>query len=134
MLPTFGRIAMNAHFLLSAALRGVSLAAVAILCLSLSAGVARGGRPRRPCAGQAAMDKDDLEAAIAAFSQAIKLDPKLTAAYVSRGWAYSERDEDEKAIADFSQVIRLDPKDAEAWCNRGLTIASRATSRRPSRS
>ena len=73
--------------------------------------------------GQEAMDKDDLDAAIAAYSEAIKLDPKRTAAYLSRGWAYSEREEFEKAIADYNQAIRLDPKDAEAWCNRGLTIA-----------
>jgi tetratricopeptide (TPR) repeat protein len=110
---------MYAHIRLAATIAGVAVA-----CLSAFAGVACGGSAEDALhRGQAAMDKDDLGAAIAAFSEAIKLDPKLAAAYVARGWAYAEQEEYEKAIADYSQAMRLEPRNAEAWCNRGLALA-----------
>jgi len=73
--------------------------------------------------GRVALQKGDLDGAIAAFTAAIRLDPKLTAAYLTRGWVYGEKGEFQKAIADYDQAINLDPKSAEAFCNRGDLLA-----------
>jgi len=73
--------------------------------------------------GRAAVQKGDFDGAIAAFTAAIRLDPKLTAAYLTRGWVYSAKGDFPKAIADYDQAIKLDPKSAEALCNRGDLLA-----------
>lgn len=55
--------------------------------------------------------RDDREKAIAAYSQAIKLDPDCKKAYVGRGMVYNETNDRNKALADFSKAIKLDPTD-----------------------
>jgi tetratricopeptide (TPR) repeat protein len=104
--------------------QSATIGCFAVLFSALAAGVAY-STPADDALhrGHAAMNKDDIDAAIAAFSEAIRLDPKSAEAYLARGWAYSEKDEAEKAIADYSQAIRIEPNNAEAWCNRGLAIA-----------
>jgi Flp pilus assembly protein TadD len=63
--------------------------------------------------------KDDYEKAIAVCSEAIRLNPKDTGAYFSRGFACGKNREFDKAIADYSEVIRIDPNNTLAYCNRG---------------
>ncbi|NQU22883.1 MAG: tetratricopeptide repeat protein [Candidatus Nealsonbacteria bacterium] len=85
-----------------------------------------GAEPEEPDAAEEAYDraidwleKADFEKALAAFSEAIRLDPKFTEAYVSRGWVYQEVGELGKAVADYDRAIQLDADNAEAFCNRG---------------
>jgi tetratricopeptide (TPR) repeat protein len=70
--------------------------------------------------GISSLAKKDYDAAIAAFSEDIRLDPKHANAYVSRGLAYSKTGDVDQAIADYSEAIRLDPKHAIAYYDRGL--------------
>ena len=69
--------------------------------------------------GEAAHKKGDLNLAVAAFSEAIRLDPKLASAYNNRGLAYYDKGDCDKAIADYTAAIRLDPKFALAYRRRG---------------
>jgi tetratricopeptide (TPR) repeat protein len=58
--------------------------------------------------------------AIAAASEAIRVDPKNANALSIRGLAYANMGDNDRAIADFSEAIRLDPKFATAFHNRGI--------------
>lgn len=69
--------------------------------------------------GAAYNAKKEHDKAIKDYSEAIRLDPKLAAAYLtSRGATYLEKKEYDKAIEDFSDVIRLAPKSAGGYVNR----------------
>ena len=61
--------------------------------------------------------EDDVDGAIADFTEAIRLDPQLAAAYVSRGVA---QDDPAKALVDYSAAIRVNPEYIQAYYNRGL--------------
>jgi serine/threonine protein kinase len=58
--------------------------------------------------------------AIAAYNEAIALDPKYALAYYNRGAAYRNLKEYELAIADHSRAIELNPKHANAYGGRGV--------------
>ena len=62
--------------------------------------------------------KYDYDRAIADFSGAIGLDPKLAPPFFNRGLAYSAKQDYDRAIADFTQAIKLDPN-APSFFNRG---------------
>jgi len=62
----------------------------------------------------------DPKKAIEYLSQAISLDPNLSAAYYDRGIAYSRLKQFDQAIADYDLVIRLVPSFVQAYNNRGL--------------
>lgn len=66
--------------------------------------------------------KKDFDAAISDYTQAIVLDPKLPAAYLGRGMAFSQKKENDKALADLNRAIDLDPKLAHAWIERGVFL------------
>ena len=66
--------------------------------------------------GKACVGKKDFDAAIVAFTEAIRLDPKFAEAYYERGNVYYNTGERDKAIADFTDAIRLNPKHSEAYC------------------
>lgn len=51
----------------------------------------------------------DLDGAIAAYSEAISLDPWSAAAYLGRGTARSRKGLTRQAIADANEAIRIDP-------------------------
>jgi tetratricopeptide (TPR) repeat protein len=64
--------------------------------------------------------------AIAAYSEAIRLDPKFAEAYGRRAHAYEVRGENDKAIEDATDALQLDPKcwiacysRGYAWCHKG---------------
>ena len=65
-------------------------------------------------------DKGDYERAIAAYTEAIKLDPDYAPAYLSRGWTYYGQSDYKQAIADYNQAIELDPNYAYAYNDRGI--------------
>ncbi len=61
--------------------------------------------------GVTALEKGDNDAAIAQFTEAIRLDPGLASAYADRARAESRKNDLEKTLADSDAAIRLDP----AW-------------------
>ncbi len=62
----------------------------------------------------------DFEQAIAAYTQAIKLDPTDAATYNNRGTARYTKGDLDGALADFTQAITLNPTDTAAYYNRGV--------------
>src|SRR5436190_6779570 len=63
----------------------------------------------------------DHTRAIAEFDEAIRLDPKLTAAYWQRGISHANKADHARAIADYEQAILLDPQLADAYYGRGFS-------------
>lgn len=57
----------------------------------------------------------DAEAAIAEFSEALRLDPGLTLAYHARGVAFLSIGDYRRAAGDLTAAIALDPGLAEAY-------------------
>ena len=60
-----------------------------------------------------------LPQAIAAFTQAIKIDAGYAEAYVKRGLAYYRSAQYETAIADYTQTLTLNRYHADAYASRG---------------
>jgi tetratricopeptide (TPR) repeat protein len=88
---------------------------------------------REPAAGDAGrlvlqgndlLARGDLDGAIAAYNEAIGLDPRSTAPYLGRGVARSRKGLFAQAIADATEAIRLDPRHAPAYRNRGRDHAA----------
>jgi tetratricopeptide (TPR) repeat protein len=65
----------------------------------------------------------ETDKAITAFTEAIRLNPRLVEAYCNRGVIYGRRGETEKAIADHTKAIRMAPKMAQAYYNRAVAYA-----------
>ncbi len=65
------------------------------------------------------LESKNVDNALVAFSEAIRLDPKFAQAYNGRGVAFALKDDLEKALADFCEAIRLDGSDAEFYRSRG---------------
>ena len=63
--------------------------------------------------------RTDLEAAIADYDAAIRLNPGYALAYFDRGNARHERGDLAGAVADHSRAIDLRPADPDAYNNRG---------------
>jgi tetratricopeptide (TPR) repeat protein len=61
----------------------------------------------------------DYNGAIAAFTQAITLDPKFAPAYYFRGLGYALQQKTDEAIANYTHAIQLDPTFKDAFYNRG---------------
>jgi tetratricopeptide (TPR) repeat protein len=66
----------------------------------------------------------DLERAIADFTRAVQLNPKLLLAYHNRSMACEMKGDAARALADLNEVIRLDPKD---WWAHNARASIRAT-------
>jgi len=65
------------------------------------------------------LDNRDLDNALVAFSEAVRVDPKFAQAYNGRGVVFALKGQNDKALADFSEAIRLDPDDPEFYRSRG---------------
>ena len=63
--------------------------------------------------------KGDRDRAMKDLDEAVRLEPKFTAALNNRGALWSQKGEYDKAIMDFDEAVRLDPKWAPAFYNRG---------------
>jgi tetratricopeptide (TPR) repeat protein len=74
--------------------------------------------------GMIRLGRGDLSPAIADFTEAIRLDPKLAVAYDNRGVAWGTQKEYVKSLADYNQAIRLDPKLVSAWNDRAWEEAT----------
>lgn len=64
-------------------------------------------------------------AVIAAFSRAVKLDPKYTEAWRERGVLYGTQKQWDKAIADATKVVALEPKDPVRFIERAQYYAAK---------
>lgn len=64
-----------------------------------------------------------IESAIKAYSDAIELNPRYSAAYNNRGVVYVDIGEYNRAIKDFNTAIELNPNDFFAYNNRGNTYS-----------
>ena len=67
--------------------------------------------------------RGDRRAAIADYSAAINLEPKIPALYVSRGLAERASGDLDAAIRDYSRAIELDPAAASPYVSRGFAEA-----------
>jgi tetratricopeptide (TPR) repeat protein len=56
----------------------------------------------------------DLDGAVADFTKAIDLDPRLALAYFNRGEVLIQKGNFDAAIADFTKAIELNPRNGEA--------------------
>jgi tetratricopeptide (TPR) repeat protein len=74
----------------------------------------------RLCRGQALSALGELDKALKDFDEAIRLDPKLFAAFTERGSVWYAKEDYDKAIADYNEAIRLEPKYSSVFYNRGL--------------
>jgi tetratricopeptide (TPR) repeat protein len=70
-------------------------------------------------------DKNDRDAALHAFDEAIGLDPDDAGAYVGRGIAYGKKGKWDREIEDLDKAIGLDPKFAVAYANRGVAYETK---------
>jgi tetratricopeptide (TPR) repeat protein len=70
--------------------------------------------------GNAAFMLRDFDGAIAAWDEAIRLNPGHSEAYRWRGDAWLNKRMPDKALFDYDEAIRLDPKNAWAFSSRGV--------------
>ena len=70
------------------------------------------------------LDDQDLDKALVAFSQAIRIDPKFAQAHNGRGVTYALMGQPERALADCCEAIRLEPEEPEFYRSRGYVYES----------
>jgi tetratricopeptide (TPR) repeat protein len=75
--------------------------------------------------GDTANQAGQLDNAVAAFTEAIRLDPKNATGFYYRGQVYSRMQDSDRAITDFTEAVRLDRNYARAWCARGLAYSDK---------
>ncbi len=71
-------------------------------------------------AGKKAALADDLEKAVADFSEAARIDPNHPSAYTERGQALFKLGETDRAIADYSAALKKDPNFGPALRGRAM--------------
>lgn len=65
-------------------------------------------------------DKGETSAAIADYSEAIRIEPRFAEAYQLRGDAWRGKGDHDWAIADYTESIRINPEEDTAYYYRGL--------------
>jgi serine/threonine-protein kinase len=75
--------------------------------------------------GLALKDKGDREGAIAAYREAVRLDPSLTVAHLCLGAALYEKGDVEGAIASLQEAIHLNPKMSATHIVLGLALEAK---------
>ena len=73
--------------------------------------------------GNAYSQAQRYEEALAAYEQAIRLDPNYARSYLNKGEALSQLRRYSEALAAFEQAIRLDPNYARSYHNRGDVLS-----------
>jgi serine/threonine protein kinase/tetratricopeptide (TPR) repeat protein len=68
-------------------------------------------------------DKGEFSQAIAAYSEAIRLDRNVAEHYLGRGKSYAASAEVDRAIADFGEAIRLEPANFDALAGRAVLFS-----------
>jgi tetratricopeptide (TPR) repeat protein len=72
--------------------------------------------------GFALYNSKRYEEALAAYDQAIHLDPNFAIAYTGKGFVLDKLKRYEEALAAFNQTTRLDPYDVFAYINKGVAL------------
>ena len=65
--------------------------------------------------GDSLQNDEDFEAAVAAYSEAIQLNPNIAATYLGRGAAHKGRQQWDEAMADYKKAARLVHENREAY-------------------
>ncbi len=68
--------------------------------------------------------RKEYDKAIAELSEAIRLEPGISDAYIHRGFAWSSKRQYTKAIADYDRAVELDPQNAAAYNDRAWLRAT----------
>ncbi|TPK96226.1 MULTISPECIES: tetratricopeptide repeat protein [unclassified Mesorhizobium] len=74
-------------------------------------------------------EKGDHTRAIAAFDEAIRLNPASSAFHFNRAKSWASKKNYARAIADLDEAVRRDPANAQAYRVRGMTMAQIGNSR-----
>jgi tetratricopeptide (TPR) repeat protein len=114
--------------------RGV-LHAVALLCLLLSLSQPLAGadpQTKTPAASRdvpallkaasAALERQDLPAAVEALKSVLEIEPEMTAAWFNLAYAYSGLHQDEEALRAYQKTLELQPDLFEAQLNLGILL------------
>ncbi len=75
--------------------------------------------------GNVRVRQNNLEGAMADYTEAIALAPTEPDPYLNRGALWEAMGEWDKAIGDYNQVLQIDPDDPAAYNNRGNAEAGR---------
>jgi tetratricopeptide (TPR) repeat protein len=70
--------------------------------------------------GNALLARGEIDRAIAAFDDAIRLDPRDPGAYGNRAFAHWRKGALERAVGDYSEAIALDPANPSIRLNRAI--------------
>ena len=63
-----------------------------------------------------------LDEAIAAFDEAIRLNPKEPDVWYNKGIVLHKREKFEEAIKVYDESIKLNPSAAQVWNNKGVAL------------
>ena len=74
--------------------------------------------------GNAALAKGDLDAAVTAYAEAIKLKPDYAAAFYQRGLVWAKKGEWDKSLADFNAAIQFKNDNADAYYQRAAAFGA----------
>jgi tetratricopeptide (TPR) repeat protein len=77
--------------------------------------------------GKVYIRSNERDLGIAAFDEAIRLNPQNAEVFWFRGHSYKEKGQYDRAIADYSEAIRLDPTGDSAGAGRGFYFGSRGS-------
>src|SRR5262249_38618425 len=113
-LTPVGRVLLDGGFV-------VSLAGILTLWLSSRGGAAGEAYDR----AMAAIKKGDYDRAITCFDDTIRLDSKMAAAYLNRGYCHAQKGDHDKAIADYDKGIQLNGSEAQSYNNRGASYGAK---------
>ena len=69
--------------------------------------------------------RKQYDKAIEHYSEALRQNPRIVAAYTNRGVAYSDKGDFDRAIKDCNKAIDIDPDYAEAYINRGAAYSGK---------
>jgi tetratricopeptide (TPR) repeat protein len=67
--------------------------------------------------GAAYQRREDVDRAVADYSDALRIDPKLADIFNTRGELYRGRGDRPRALADFSAALKINPQHAAARAN-----------------
>jgi tetratricopeptide (TPR) repeat protein len=72
--------------------------------------------------GMSALLREDMEAALAFFEEALALDPQNACAWYGKGSVLREQKRYDEALAAFEKAITLDPQFAHPWNGKGSVL------------
>ena len=77
--------------------------------------------------GDSSGRKGHLDAAIASYNKALKLNADFTEAHSNMGLALAKRGDLDAALDSYRRALKINPDYADAFNNMGIALAKRAT-------